>query len=156
MSQELGIPWKEGQAIIDTYFKQYSGIYNYIEATLEQARTEHFVSTMLGRRRPVWDADSDNRMRREAAERMAINMPIQGTAAEMIKLAMIHLHERLKSTELRTSMILQIHDELIFEVHEEDVDPLSKIVVEEMESALELSVPVVVDWGVADSWYDAH
>ena len=89
MSQELGISRSEAVAIIESYFKQYSGIRSYIDSTLEKARTDKYVETILGRRRPVWDADSNNALRRQAAERMAINMPIQGSAAEMIKLAMI-------------------------------------------------------------------
>ena len=156
MSQELGIPRGESQLIIDSYFRQYSGIRNYIDETIEKARTEKMVETLLGRRRPVWDADSDNGLRRQAAERMAINMPVQGTAAEMIKLAMIHIHKRLKDSKYQAKMILQVHDELVFEVPENEVESLAKMVVEEMENALTLSVPIVVDWGVGESWFEAH
>jgi DNA polymerase-1 len=156
MSQELGIPRAEAQAIIDTYFHRYAGIREYIDRTLEQARKEKYVQTLLGRKRPVLDADSDNRVRREAAERMAVNMPIQGTAAEMIKLAMIAIHRRLQAENFQAKMILQIHDELLFEVPEEELERIQKMVVEEMEQALPLSVPVVVDCGVGDSWFDAH
>ncbi len=156
MSQELGIPMGEGRKLIETYFDRYSGIRNYIDTTLEQARTKHFVSTMLGRRRSVWDITSDNRQHREAAERMATNMPIQGTAAEMIKLAMIHIHEELQQRKMRSKMILQIHDELLFEAPIDEMDELEKMVVDRMEKALPLSVPVVVDCGVGDSWYEAH
>jgi DNA polymerase-1 len=156
MSQELGIPRREAQVLIDTYFQQYSGIRTYIDTVLEQARTDHYVTTILGRRRPVWDATSDNRMRREAAERMAINMPIQGTAAEMIKLAMIQIHQDLKANHFQSRMILQIHDELLFEVPENEVEDLKTLVVERMEKALPLSVPIVVDCGVGNSWYEAH
>ncbi len=161
MSQELGIPRSESQAIIDVYFKRYSGIQNYIDATLEQARTQKYVQTMLGRKRPVWDIDSDNHIKREAAKRMAINMPIQGTAAEMIKKAMIAIHRNIyinddNSDYYKAKMILQVHDELLFEVPENQVEALTKMVVHEMENALTLSVPVVVDYGVGDSWFDAH
>ncbi|MBT4177129.1 MAG: DNA polymerase I, partial [Candidatus Marinimicrobia bacterium] len=156
MSQELGIPRAEAQLIIDTYFRQYAGIRNYVDQTLEKARTEKMVETVLGRRRPVWDADSDNGLRRQAAERMAINMPVQGTAAEMIKLAMIHIRDRMIEEKLEAKMVLQVHDELIFEVPENEVDSLAALVVKEMENALPLSVPVVVDWGVGESWFEAH
>ena len=161
MSNELGIPRSEAQAIIEVYFKQYSGIQNYIDETLEQAHSKKYVQTILGRKRPVWDIDSDNHIRREAAKRMAINMPIQGTAAEMIKKAMISIHnkihsERKNSGYNKAKMILQVHDELLFEVPEDQVEALTKIVVYEMENALPLSVPIVVDCGVGNSWFEAH
>ena len=156
MSQELGIPRGEGMAIIEAYFNQYAGIKDYIDRTLEQARKQKWVTTMLGRRRPVWEINSQNQIRRQAAERMAINMPIQGTAAEMIKLAMISIHEKMRKENLKTMMILQVHDELIFEVPKEEIDKVKSIVISEMESALSLSVPIVVDWGIGDSWYEAH
>jgi len=161
MSQELGIPRGEAQAIIDVYFKRYSGIQNYIDATIEQARTQKYVQTMLGRKRPVWDIDSDSHIKREAAKRMAINMPIQGTAAEMIKKAMIAIHRNIylnkdNSIYNKAKMILQVHDELLFEVPENQVSALTKMVVYEMENAITLSVPIVVDYGVGDSWFDAH
>ena len=156
MSQELGLPHAEAQYLIDSYFKQYAGIKDYINRTLEQARTEKYVETILGRRRPVWDCDSDNRMRREAAERMAINMPIQGTAAEMIKLAMIKIDAEIIRRNLAAKMILQVHDELLFEAPEGELDELTTLVVYEMENALPLNVPIVVDLGVGDNWFEAH
>lgn len=114
---------------------------------------------MLGRRRPVWDIDSDNHIRKEAAKRMAINMPIQGTAAEMIKKAMISIHYNIHSGQDeydKAKMILQVHDELLFEVPEDQVEALKKMVTFEMENALPLSVPIVVDCGVGNSWFEAH
>ena len=127
-----------------------------MEKTLDQARELKLVTTMLGRKRPVWEIDSQNQIRKRAAERMAINMPIQGTAAEMIKLAMISIYKKMKKEQLKSMMILQIHDELIFEVPESEIEKLKSIVIPEMESALPLNVPVVVDWGVGDTWYEAH
>jgi DNA polymerase-1 len=156
MSQELGIPRREGMALIEAYFNKYAGIKDYIDRTLEQARKQKWVTTMLGRRRPVWEINSQNQIRRQAAERMAINMPIQGTAAEMIKLAMISIHKKMKKESLKAMMILQVHDELIFEVPKEEIDHVKSMVIREMESALPLSVPIIVDWGVGDSWYEAH
>ena len=156
MSQELGIPRSEAVAIIESYFDQYAGIRNYIDATLEKARNDKYVETMLGRRRPVWDADSDNGLRRQAAERMAINMPIQGSAAEMIKLAMCAIQNEIEDQKMESKMILQIHDELLFEFPDSEEDSLLKLVVDKMENAMELSVPLVVDYGIGNNWFEAH
>ena len=111
---------------------------------------------MLGRRRPVWDIDSTNHLHREAAKRMAINMPIQGTNAEMIKLAMVAIQKKIESELMESKMVLQVHDELVFEVPDEELDPLKSLVIVEMESALPLSVPIVVDCGYGKSWFEAH
>ena len=156
MSQELGIPRAESQLIIDRYFERFAGIRDYIDATITKAESDQYVETMLGRRRPVWNINSDNHMHREAAKRMAINMPIQGTAAEMIKLAMIHIHKLMKNEKMKSKLVLQIHDELLFEVPKAELDDLQSIVIEEMEGALKLDVPVIVDSGVGDSWFEAH
>lgn len=156
LSQELGLPLNEARVIIEAYFERYGGIKAYIDSTLDEARQKRYVKTLLGRHRPVWDIDSENQLHREAAQRMAINMPIQGTAAEMIKLAMTRIHQRLKSGGYQARLILQIHDELLFEVPEQELEALKGMVIEEMEGALELSVPLVVDWGVGKSWYEAH
>ncbi len=156
MSQELDIPRSEAAVIIESYFDQYSGIRTYIDSTLEKARTEKYVETILGRRRPVWDADSNNGLRRQAAERMAINMPIQGSAAEMIKLAMAAIHKECIKKKMESKMILQIHDELLFEFPDSEEETLIDLVTTEMEKALPLSIPVVVDYGIGDNWYEAH
>jgi len=156
MSQELGIPRIEAVAIIDSYFDQYSGIRNYIDSTLKKARNDKYVETMLGRRRPVWDANSENGLKRQAAERMAINMPIQGSAAEMIKLAMCSIHNEIVAQKMKSKMVLQIHDELLFEFPESEEELLIKLVVNKMESAMKLSVPLVVDYGIGENWFEAH
>ena len=156
MSQELGISRAEAVAIIENYFKQYPGIQDYIDSTLEKARNKKYVKTILGRKRPVWDADSDNGLRRQAAERMAINMPIQGSAAEMIKLAMTNIHQGIIKQDLESKMVMQIHDELLFEFPEEEEEALLKLVIDKMENAMKLSVPLVVDYGIGFSWYEAH
>jgi DNA polymerase-1 len=156
MSQELGIPRTESQIIIDRYFERFAGIRDYIDSTVNKAENDKFVETMLGRRRPVWNINSDNHMHREAAKRMAINMPIQGTAAEMIKLAMIRIHKRIKSEKMKSKLVLQIHDELLFEASKDELDDLQAMVIEEMEGALKLDVPVIVEFGVGDSWFEAH
>ncbi|MBL7011201.1 MAG: DNA polymerase I, partial [Candidatus Marinimicrobia bacterium] len=156
MSQELGIPQKEAKAIIEAYFERYSGIKNYIESTVEKAREFHYVETMLGRRRPVWDIDSKNHLHREAAKRMAINMPIQGTNAEMIKLAMVAIQKKIESEKMESKMVLQVHDELVFEIPKDELDHLKSFVIVEMENALPLSVPILVDCGNGKSWFEAH
>ncbi len=156
MSQELGIPQKEAKTIIEAYFEKYSGIKNYIQSTVEKARELQYVETILGRRRPVWDIDSSNHLHREAAKRMAINMPIQGTNAEMIKLAMIEIQTKIDSKKMISKMILQVHDELVFEVYQEELQTLKPMVVNAMEKALPLSVPIVVECGHGKSWYEAH
>jgi DNA polymerase-1 len=156
MSNELGVSVGEGQELINSYFEKYPGINNYITRTIAEARERKFVSTLLGRRRYLPDIDAANRNIREAAERAAINMPIQGTAADMIKLAMIHIQAEIQSRELKSRMILQIHDELVFEVEKEDLGVLKPLVKSTMESALEIDVPIKVDIGIAKDWYDAH
>ena len=146
----------ESKKIIDSYFERYSGIKQFIDETLVFARKEKYVQTMLGRRRYCHDIEDSNQRIRSASERATINMPIQGTAAEMIKLAMISIHSQLKKKDFKTKMILQIHDELLFEVPDDEMDDVRKLVLSEMENALPLDVPVVVDWGVGESWYHAH
>lgn len=156
MSSELDISRDEALELIDQYFNSYPGIRGYIDATLEFAREHKYVQTLLGRRRPVPDIDAANRMTREGAERVAINMPIQGTAADIIKLAMIEIHEELQDRGLETMMILQVHDELVFEVPESELDEVKALVVGKMENAYELKVPLKVDLGVGDNWLEAH
>ncbi|MBN2600838.1 MAG: DNA polymerase I [Candidatus Marinimicrobia bacterium] len=156
MSEELKISLNEARKIIDNYFNTYPGINNYIINTLNDARENNYVKTLSGRLRYVHDINSSNRNIREATERAAINMPIQGTAADMIKIAMIRIHNRLIQEKLQSMMILQIHDELLFEVAEKESEVLKSIVVSEMEKALPLDIPVKVDVGIGNSWYEAH
>ena len=156
MSQELGITQKEAKALIETYFSTYSGIKNYVESVMEVAKNNRYVETLLGRRRPVWDIDSSNHLHREAAKRMAINMPIQGTSAEMIKLAMIAISNHISSKSMKSKLLLQIHDELVFEVPKDELEELEGLVLDKMINALPLSVPIEVDSGYGQSWYEAH
>ena len=156
ISQELGISRMASQDIIDEYFKQYSGVKVYIEKILDKARKDNFVETIFGRRRPVWDANSENALKRKAAERVAINMPIQGSAAELIKIAMINIQKEIKKEELKSKMILQIHDELLFEFPKEEENKIIPLVVNSMENAMELKVPLIVDYGCGINWYEAH
>ena len=156
LSQELSIPRKEASLIISKYFEQFPGIQNYINDTIDSAKKNKYVETIFGRKRSIWDIDSENGIRKKAAERMAINMPIQGSAAEMIKVAMISIQEELSKNSMKSKMILQIHDELIFECPKEEKDQLINLVVGKMENAMKLSVPVVVDYGSGSSWLEAH
>lgn len=156
MSEELGIPRCEASQLIEQYFRTYPGINDYIVNTIADARRDTYVRTLAGRRRYVPDINSENKNIREAAERVAINMPIQGTAADMIKIAMIRIQRRLIEEKFKSMMILQIHDELLFEVHPEEVERLKDLVATEMENALPLDVPVKVDIGIGNSWYEAH
>ncbi|MFL3044954.1 MAG: DNA polymerase I [Candidatus Neomarinimicrobiota bacterium] len=156
LSQELGIPRSEAQVIIDTYFERYAGIRKYMDRTIKQAEDQKYVETVLGRRRNIWNIDNENHIQREAAKRMAINMPIQGTAAEMIKLAMLDIHRTLINDGYNASMVLQIHDELLFEVPAQEIEALQEMVSDKMVNALPLTVPLVVDCGNGISWFDAH
>ena len=156
MSQELGIPQKEAKVLIEKYFATYSGIQRYVENTMESARKDRFVKTLLGRKRPVWDIDSSNHLHRQAAKRMAINMPIQGTSAEMIKIAMVSISNYMNENNMDSKLVLQIHDELVFEAPNNELKDLESMVIDKMIKALPLSVPIDVDSGFGESWYEAH
>lgn len=145
LSEQLGISRREAQNFIDRYFEQYPGIKQFMESVIEQAREDGYVSTLLGRRRRLPEIKAANRTRREFAERTAINTPIQGTAADIIKLAMLKAHEELQSKNLRTKLLLQIHDELVFEVPEDELEEVQTFVVPLMESVLPLDVPLQVN-----------
>ena len=156
ISQELGISRKASQEIIKEYFNQYSGVKKYISATLDNARSDNYVETLLGRRRSVWDINSQNALKRQAAERIAINMPIQGSAAELIKIAMIDVQKNIELEHLSSKLILQIHDELLFEFPVEEKDVLIPLVKKSMENAMKLKVPIIVDYGSGKDWFEAH
>jgi DNA polymerase-1 len=145
LSEQLGISRREAQLFIGRYFEQYPGIRRFMEATVEQARADGSVSTLLGRRRRLPEINSSNRSRREFAERTAINTPIQGTAADIIKLAMLKADAELKNRQFRAKLLLQIHDELVFEVPEEEAETVKALIVPLMESVLELAVPLKVN-----------
>lgn len=156
LSQSLGIPRKEAAQIIDEYWKQYPNIKTYMSDTIYAAKENGYVQTLKGRRRYLRDINSANFTVRGFAERNAINAPIQGSAADMIKLAMINIHNRMQHTTLQSKMILQVHDELLFDVHKNEIEEMTQLVKEEMENAMALNVPVVVEAGVGDNWLEAH
>lgn len=156
LAQRLGIPRGEAASIINNYFQQYAGIRRYIDDTLNFAREHGYVQTVTGRRRSLPDIRSANATVRGAAERNAINMPIQGTAADMIKVAMVNVDRALKDRGLKTRMILQIHDELLFDLHLPEEAIVREVVEREMRTALPLNVPIVVEIGVGSTWLEAH
>ena len=156
MSQELGISMADAKILIDNYFDTYPGIRSYMDETLEKARKVGYVETLYKRRRKTGNLNASNRNIVQAEERVAINMPIQGTAADIIKIAMIKIHKRMENENFQSKMILQIHDELLFECPQAEVEKLAGMVVEEMEGATQLSVPLKVDWNYGSSWYEAH
>jgi DNA polymerase-1 len=157
LSQRLGIPRGEAATIIDNYFKQFPGVKRFMEQIVEDAKTRGYVETLTGRRRTIRDITSGNATIRGAAERVAMNTPIQGTAADMIKLAMIHVATALEKAGLKTRMLLQVHDELLFEMPESEVDQARAIILDAMKHALPLEgVPVEVEAGTGLNWLQAH
>tara|TARA_Y100000739_G_C20431261_1_gene383501 strand:- start:147 stop:794 length:648 start_codon:yes stop_codon:yes gene_type:complete len=156
LSQELDIPMKEAKKIIETYFDTYPGIKTFMDNTLSNAREMGYVETLLGRRRYADGLTSSNMNIIKAEERACINMPIQGTAAELIKIAMINVNNRIKESQLNSKMILQIHDELLFEVPKAELELLSELVKNEMESAIKLDIPLKVDCDYGKNWFEAH
>ncbi|MEJ2152580.1 MAG: DNA polymerase I, partial [Gemmatimonadota bacterium] len=155
LARRLGIPRSEAKAFIDGYFARFPGVKRFQEETIARAREQGFVTTLFGRRRYLPEIESKNFNIRSFAERVAINSPIQGTAADVLKVAMIRIHDRLNSEELRARMLLTVHDELVFEVERAASAALESLVREEMEGAIDLDVPVVVETGTGSSWYDA-
>ena len=156
LSQRLGIPRREAADIIAQYFKQFPGIRKYMDDTIAFARANGYVETVTGRRRYIRDIRSANNTVRGAAERNAINAPIQGTAADMIKLAMIHIHRELLERKLKTRMLLQVHDELVFDLYRPEEKEVRALVAEKMKTAIRLEVPLAVEIGLGENWLTAH
>jgi DNA polymerase-1 len=156
LSQQTNLSRSEAKEVIEQYFATYPGIKKYIDDQVTAARAQGYVETLLGRRRYLRDIDSRNQAVRGHSERNAINAPIQGTAADIVKLAMIRIHERLQREGLKSPMILQVHDELVFDAYSTEVESLRELVKAEMESAFVLKVPLVADTGVGRTWLQAH
>jgi DNA polymerase-1 len=156
LAQRLSIPRKEASQIIDQYFAQFPGIRRYMSETIAFAREHGYVETVTGRRRYLRDIRSANATTRAAAERNAINMPIQGTAADMIKLAMIKIHRALTELSLRTRMLLQVHDELVFDLYQPEREQVLPLVEREMRQAIALEVPIEIEMGTGENWLAAH
>ena len=156
LSEELGIDIKTAKNYIDSYYDRYRGLAKYREKTIQFAREKGYVETMFGRRRYLPDIRHENRVVQANAERMAVNTTIQGTAADLIKKAMINIYRRLRAEGLKSKMILQVHDELVFEVPEKEVDTVIPLIRDEMEKVYSLKVPLQVDIGKGKSWDEAH
>lgn len=156
LSERLNIPRKEAASIIENYFIQYPLIKDYMDGAIESAQKLGYVETILGRKRYLRDINSANHTVRGFAERNAINAPIQGSAADMIKVAMINVHKVLADKKLRSKLVLQVHDELVFDVPKEEKDEMRALVIKHMEEAMPLSVPVLVEAGTGDNWLQAH
>jgi DNA polymerase-1 len=156
LAERLDIPRDEAKMLIDGYFETFPQVHDYMEKSKEVAREKGYVTTLFGRRRYLPDINSHNATVRGFAERNAINAPIQGTAADIIKVAMIHIYNRFKAEGIRSKMILQVHDELNFSVFPEEKEKVESIVLEEMQNALNLSVPLVADSGFGQNWLEAH
>ena len=156
LASNLNIPRKEAQDLINNYFKEYGAIKNYMDDTIEFARENGFVKTLLGRKRWLSDINSNNATVRNYAERNAINAPIQGSAADMIKMAMINIYNELKNNNFKTKMLLQVHDELVFDVYKPELEIVKPIIEKLMREALPLKVPVEVGIGVGLNWLEAH
>jgi DNA polymerase-1 len=155
LAAQLGISPPEAQALMDKYFERFGGIREYLKTVVEQARKVGYTETILGRRRYLPDLLHDNRQRREVAERMALNAPIQGSAADIIKAAMLNVEAAIESKKLKSRLLLQVHDELIFEVSNGEESSLTELVREQMGSAFPLKAPLEVSVGIGKSWNEA-
>jgi DNA polymerase-1 len=156
LAERLDIERSEAKMLIDGYFEMFPQVYDYMEASKQQAREKGYVETFFHRRRYLPDINSRNATVRGFAERNAINAPIQGSAADIIKVAMVRIYRRFKQENIRSKMILQVHDELNFSVYPEEKEKVESIVLEEMQNAYDLSVPLVADCGWGSNWLEAH
>ena len=156
LSQDLSISTKEAAEYIESYFETYPGVKQFLDSQVQQAKEQGFVTTMFGRRRPVPELSSSNYARRSFGERVAMNSPIQGTAADIIKIAMIRVNQSLREQNLRSKLILQVHDELLVEAWQEEVEQVKAILKRDMETAADLAVKLEIDMNQGADWYEAH
>jgi DNA polymerase-1 len=154
LSQQLGIEQREAKQFIENYFRTYTKVRAYLDRTLDECRREQKVRTLFGRVRPIPDINSPNPNMRGFAERTAMNTPLQGTAADLIKLAMIRIDAEFEQRQMRSRMTLQVHDELVFEVPEGEVEDLRALVLDKMQNVCKLKVPLVAELGVGPNWRD--
>jgi DNA polymerase I len=155
LGNQLGIDPAEARGLMDEYFETFGGVRDYLAGIVDEARRSGYTETILGRRRYLPDLTSDNRQRREMAERMALNAPIQGSAADIIKVAMLNVDDALRASSLSSRMLLQVHDELVFEVAPGEAEALEALVREQMGAAADLTVPLDVSVGTGASWHAA-
>ena len=156
LKTRLGVTQSHAKEIIETYFNTFKRVKEFMNNSVISAQENGYAETLMGRRRFLKNINSSNRVVRQFEERVAINMPIQGTAADMIKLAMINIFNELDKRKTKTKMVLQVHDELLFDMHKDEVDKLTPIIKKLMETSLPLKVPVVVETGMGTNWLDAH
>jgi len=156
LAQRLKIPRKEAAQIIDDYFAQFAAVKGYMDETIEKARACGYAETILGRRRYLRDINSRNQTDRQFAERNAINAPIQGSAADMLKIAMIQIHDYMRKSNLKSKMILTVHDELVFDAHRSEIDTLREHVGEIMRNAIPMAVKMETGIGIGENWLEAH
>ena len=156
LSQNIGVSRTEAKEIIDNYFEQFPKVKEYMNWSIEQARKKEYVETVMGRRRYLNDINSRNAVMRAVAERNAINAPIQGSAADIVKKAMIDVQEEMDKRGMQSKMLLQVHDELVFDMHKSESEELKSLVKEKMEHAVTLKVPLIVDIGEGINWLEAH
>jgi DNA polymerase I len=156
LAREIDISLEEAKRFIEVYFATYPGVHQYTVESVHKARERGYATTLMGRRRYLPELFSDNQGMRVAAEYMAVNTPVQGSSADIIKLAMINIHTRLRREQLTAQMLLQVHDELVFEVPLAELDVVKPLVVEEMEQAVQLDVPIKADVGAGRNWFEAH
>jgi DNA polymerase-1 len=156
LSQNIGISRTEAKQIIDEYFQEFPKVKEYMDFSIEKARENEFVETILGRRRYLNDINSRNGILRAMAERNAINAPIQGSAADIIKKAMIDIQREMEKIQMKSKMLLQVHDELVFDMHKTEEEMLKKLVKKKMEHVVELNVPLIIQLGIGNNWLEAH
>ena len=156
LSQNIGISRKEAQEIIDSYFDQFPQVKEYMNWSINKAREKEYVETLMGRRRYLKDINARNGMMRAMAERNAINAPIQGSAADIIKIAMINISKEMEKREMQSKMLLQVHDELVFDAHVSEAEELTSLIKNKMENAIKLLVPLTVEIGKGSNWLQAH
>ena len=156
LAQRLNVPRAEASELIDTYFEQFPGVRNYMDETIAFARAHGYAETLMGRRRYFRDINSANATSRGSEERNAINSRIQGSAADMIKIAMVKIHNEIQKRGLKSRMLLQVHDELVFDMHKSEENELKPLVDELMRTAIPMSVPILVEMGTGTNWLDAH
>jgi DNA polymerase-1 len=156
LSQNIGVSRTEAKEIIDNYFKEFPKVREYMDWSVEQAREKEYVETIMGRRRYLKDINARNGMIRAMAERNAINAPIQGSAADIIKIAMIEVDKEMQKRAMKSKMLLQVHDELVFDMHKDETKELKILVKQKMEQAVKLQVPLIVDIGEGANWLEAH
>jgi DNA polymerase-1 len=156
LSERLGISRTEAKTLIEGYFKTYPQVQEYITNSINKAKENGYVETIFGRKRYLSDINSHNSVVRSFAERNAVNAPIQGSAADIIKIAMVNIDRRFEQENIQSQMILQVHDELNFNVLESEIERVKQIVIEEMQSAYSLRVPLIADYGIGKNWLEAH